>query len=202
MTTYTEKLPVQLSNEQKQAIAEELTSLEIKLSVIEKEKSDFNKDANENIKSLKLQALQLSEQYQAEGTIQDVECYFLYDTPVPGQKEIYRSDTGKLVRVTDMNIFDVPKNNSVKLDLEEDQPEPEEQSEPRILLLHEGYINTIEEADFEESNPETPPEVEEEFQDKAAQINEEKYSAEQAYNDLPDEDYGDDEHVSLDELLG
>lgn len=201
MAAYTEKLPVQLSNEQKEKIAEELTSLEINLSVIEKEKAEFNKDANENIKSLKLQALQLSEKYQAEGELQDVECYFLYDTPVPGQKEIYRSDTGQLVRVTDMNIFDVPKNNSVKLDLEEDQPEPEESTEPRILLLHEGYINTIEEADFEESNSETPPEVEAEFQENAAQINEEKYSAEQAYNDLPDEDYGDNTIANSSSLM-
>lgn len=176
MKQYTEKLPVQLSDEQKQQIADELTVLEINLSNIEKAKTDYNKNANEKIKSLKAQILELSEEYQAECIIQEVECYVVFDQPVEGQKTIYRSDTGEQVRITDMNIFDNPKNNSEKLDLKEEQPEPEEQSESKILLLHEGYINTIEEADFEESNSETPPEVEEEFQEKAAQINEEKYS--------------------------
>jgi hypothetical protein len=187
MEQYTEKLPVTLSEEEKQAIAEVLTSLEIKLSAIEKDKAEYNKDANEQIKSLRLQALELSNQYQTT-QFKDVECYFVFDQPEEGQKTIYRSDTGAQVRVTDMNFFDNPENNSVELDLEEDQPK--EQLEPRILLLHEGYINA-EDADFEETNSETPPEVEEEFQDKAAQINEEKLSAEQAYNDLPDEDNGD-----------
>lgn len=53
---------------------------------------------------------------------------------------------------------------------------------------------------LDEDNSETPPEVEKEFQDKAAQINEDKLSAEQAYNDLPDE-AKDNEYVNLDELI-
>jgi len=189
MQQYTEKLPVQLSDETKQQIADELTEIEINLSKIEEEKSSYNKDANEQIKSLKLQALNLSKRYQSEGELKDVECYFVFDEPEEGQKTIYRSDTGEKVRVTDMNIFDNPKNNSVKMDLEEQQPE--EQSEPRILLLHEGYTDSV---DYEEVISEMPEEIEKEFNEKAAQINEEKYSNGGL---IPSEN----EHVSLNELL-
>jgi len=198
MEQYTEKLPVTLTEEEKQAIAEELTSLEIKLSGIEKNKTDYNREANEQIKSLRLQALDLSNQYQTT-QYKDVDCYFVFDQPEEGQKTIYRSDTGAQVRVTDMNIFDNPKNNSVELDLEEDQPK--EEIQPRILLLHEGYAN-VEEADFEETNSETPPEVEEEFQDKAAQINEEKYSDGDGFPAEDSHILSKDEYEAFEKILG
>lgn len=114
METYTEKLPVQLSEESKQAIAEELTQLEITLGKLKSAKSEYNKDANEEIKELEKQALALSQQYQSEGELQEVECYFVFDEPEAGQKTIYRSDTGASVRVTDMNIFDNPNNGMPK----------------------------------------------------------------------------------------
>lgn len=110
MEKYTEKLPVTLSEEEKQVIAEELTLLEIRLAAIEKNKAEYNKDVNEQIKSLKLQALELSQKYQAEGELHEVECYFVFDQPEAGLKTIYRSDTGEMIRVTDMNIFDVPNH--------------------------------------------------------------------------------------------
>ncbi len=111
MEQYTEKLPVTLSEEEKQVIAEELTSLEIRLAAIEKNKAEYNKDVNEQIKSLRLQALELSNQYQTT-QLEDIDCYFVFDQPEAGQKTIYRSDTGEKVRVTDMNIFDHPINGS------------------------------------------------------------------------------------------
>jgi len=140
MERYTEKLPVTLSEDEKQEIAEELTSLEIRLSIIEKEKTEYNKDANEQIKSLRLQALELSNQYQTT-QIKEVDCYFVFDQPEAGQKTIYRSDTGEMIRVTDMNIFDVPThapNSGMKISqLMLNAPEDVE-FEEEVEIFHEN----------------------------------------------------------------
>lgn len=115
MDTYTEKFTVQLSEEEKQKIAEELTQHEISLAEVKADKVNEMKSFNESIKDKETQILALSKEYQEGTKAIEVECYFVFDEPEAGQKTIYRSDTGSKVRVTDMNMFDNPNSHSNKI---------------------------------------------------------------------------------------
>jgi len=163
METYTEKLPVQLSEESKQAIAEELTQLEINLGNVKSAKSSYNKDVNEEIKELEKQALALSQQYQAEGELQEVECYFVFDEPEAGLKTIYRSDTGASVRVTDMNIFDNPNSGMPKnanLTIVQLQLEAKKEIQDATYEMESEYDKPDEDANISENESEEPNEDE------------------------------------------
>jgi hypothetical protein len=126
----TEILPVPLTEEDKLELGAQIAQFEIEVEEIEHDKKTDNDLYNSRLKEKSAEALQLSKQLKSGTKDAEVECYWGLDDPKPGQKTLYRYDTGEVVRITSMQIndsqMDLPLNDIGDAEITDETYEPGE----------------------------------------------------------------------------
>lgn len=82
-------LPVSLTDQDRLDIAEQMSKTQQEINAIEDQKKRLN--------PLRADLARLSNQFEKNEKEELVECYWVYDSPEPGEKTMYRYDTGDVV---------------------------------------------------------------------------------------------------------
>lgn len=117
MTSKREKhfLPCRLTSDEENAKGKELAALHTKLQVLEQRKKAFNDDIKSQIAGAEANISTLSQQIGTGIEHRDVNCFWRYDQPQPGDKTLVREDTMEIVRIDEMTDDD----KQAELDLED-----------------------------------------------------------------------------------
>lgn len=99
-------LPIQLDEEELIKIGNELSQIQIAKEQLETEKAATVKGYNDQIKEKEVIISSLAHQINAGTKDEEVECYWTNDEPEAGKKSLIRYDTGEIVEVKDMDLFD------------------------------------------------------------------------------------------------
>lgn len=101
-----ELLPIEMTEEEKVVLGQDIADLEIEIEQIEADKKRDNDHYNSMIKDKAANVLVLSKRLKQGTKDAEVECYWLQDDPRPGMKTLYRFDSGEKVRIEEMSLFD------------------------------------------------------------------------------------------------
>ena len=134
-----EQLPTKLSEETQIDIGLRLARLNILIG----EKMELKKGLPKTIEALQEEATVLAHQMESGTEVKTVECEWRLDNPEPGKKSFYRLDTEQIVRVADMDIFDIPRDK-VLFDLMKEAFEPKEDVGKKYLEFCEQEFNDLE----------------------------------------------------------
>lgn len=110
METTFRTLPRPLTDQEKIEIAEQMVHKQNQINEIE--------DLKKKLNPLRADLASLSKIFDKNSKDEQVECYWSEDNPEPGQKTLYRMDTGEEIEVAAMTVED----NQTELDL---QTEPD-----------------------------------------------------------------------------
>lgn len=101
--TVNKRLPVELSQEEKDELGLKLADLNIEIET----KIEIKKALPKQIEGLQERAAILGHELKTGTVEKDVECYWEINEPVEGKKQLYRTDTGEPVgEPVDMELFD------------------------------------------------------------------------------------------------
>lgn len=107
-------LPCELTQEESNTKGKELAALHTKLQVLEQKKKAFNDDIKSQVAATEANISTLSQQIGTGIEHRDVNCYWRFDAPHPGDKTLIREDSGAIVKVEEMTDDD----KQAELDLE------------------------------------------------------------------------------------
>ncbi len=144
----TKKLPVQLTDKEKQEYGETIANLDVQIEALENEKKFTVKKYNLSINELTDERKRLSHIVDSGEEERSIECEVQYNTPEFGKKTIIRIDMDfdNIVEVTNMEQYEIEQ--SQQLDVF-DEAESDLSAESPDALPENEPLNNVEE-NFEE----------------------------------------------------